>query len=60
MKKMNWSEPTVSELNINETAYSPDGGNTKDGAYISKDGQYTIPTYGPSTGNSGVPDVDVH
>lgn len=59
MKKSNWNAPMVVELNISKTAYDPNGGNIKDGTYISKDGQYTLPTYGPSTGNSGVPEVEV-
>ena len=42
-----WSQPEMEELNVRATAYSPKGG------------KYTIPTYGPSSGNSGEPTVDV-
>ena len=49
----------MEELNVRATAYSPNGGMIEDGAYQSNDGKYTIPTYGPSSGNSGEPTVDV-
>ena len=48
-----WSQPEMEELNVRATAYSPKGGLIEDG------GKYTIPTYGPSSGNSGEPTVDV-
>lgn len=54
-----WSQPEVEELNVRATAYSPVGGMVEDGVYQSDDGKYTIPTYGPSSGNSGEPTVDV-
>ena len=49
-----WSQPEVEELNVRATAYSPKGGLIEDGVYQSDDGKYTIPTYGPSSGNSGI------
>lgn len=57
MKK--WNNPELQELEINATAYAPKGGYTKDGSYTSDDGKYNIPTFGFSTGNSGVPTVEV-
>ncbi len=54
-----WSQPEMEELNVRATAYSPKGGLIEDGVYQSDDGKYTIPTYGPSSGNSGEPTVDV-
>ena len=48
-----WSQPEMEELNVRATAYSPKGGLIEDGVYQSDDGKYTIPTYGPSSGNSG-------
>ena len=54
-----WSRPAVEELSVRATAYSPVGGIVEDGAYQSNDGKYTIPTYGPSSGNSGEPTVEV-
>lgn len=60
MKKNEWKTPVLTELKINKTEYNPNGGNTEDGAYTSKDGKYNFPTYGPSTGNSGTPGVDVN
>lgn len=59
MKKV-WNTPEFETLNVNATAYSPAGGTVQDGAYISNDGVYNIPTYAPSSGNSGTPEVDVH
>ena len=50
-----WSQPEMEELNVRATAYSPKGGLIEDGVYQSDDGKYTIPTYGPSSGNSGEP-----
>ena len=47
-----WSQPEMEELNVRATAYSPKGGLIEDGVYQSDDGKYTIPTYGPSSGNS--------
>lgn len=54
-----WKNPEIQDLDINTTAYAPQGGYTPDGVYESKDGKYTLTTYGPSTGNSGVPGVEV-
>lgn len=54
-----WNRPAVEELTVRATAYSPVGGIKEDGVYQSDDGKYTIPTYGPSSGNSGEPMVDV-
>ena len=54
-----WNRPAVEELTVRATAYSPVGGIKEDGVYQSDDGKYTIPTYGPSSGNSGEPTVDV-
>lgn len=54
-----WNAPAIEALNIKGTQYHPEGGSTPDGGYVSNDGLYNIPTYGPSTGNSGTPSVDV-
>lgn len=54
-----WNIPEIEELSVKATAYDPQGGNTEDGVYQSYDGKYEIPTYGPSSGNSGIPDVGV-
>ncbi len=54
-----WNAPAIEALNIKGTQYDPNGGEKEDGQYISYDNKYTIPTYGPSTGNSGTPSVDV-
>lgn len=51
MKK--WNTPSIEELDLNATAYSPAGGNRLDGAYKSTDGKYNIPTYGASSGDNG-------
>ena len=51
MKK--WNNPSIEELDLNATAYSPAGGNRLDGAYRSNDGKYNYPTYGPSGGDEG-------
>lgn len=58
MKKQ-WSNPTISELKINNTEYDPNGGKIEDGMYQSIDGKYTFPTYGTSKGNSGTPETSV-
>ena len=44
----NWTEPTLVELNLDATAYAPENGHVVDGSYVSTDGNYHIPTYGPS------------
>ncbi len=59
MKKV-WNTPEFETLNVNATAYDPNGGTVEDGCYNSYDGKYTIPTHAPSSGNSGRPEVDVH
>ena len=48
MKK--WNNPSLEELDLNATAYSPAGGSRVDGAYNSNDGKFYYPTYGPSGG----------
>ena len=55
-----WNSPAIEELEVKATAYDPNGGEKEDGQYISYDNKYTIPTYGPSAGNSGEPSVDVN
>lgn len=57
MKK--WEIPFIEELSVQETAYDPDGGCQVDGCYTSRDGKYELPTYGPSSGNTGIPGVEV-
>lgn len=59
MKKV-WNTPEFETLNVNATAYSPYGGTYQDGCYSSYDGDFNIPTFAPSSGNSGTPDVEVH
>ena len=59
MKKI-WNTPEFETLNVNATAYAPNGGTVQDGVYISKDGKFNEPTFAPSSGNSGTPEVDVH
>ena len=53
MKK--WNNPSIEELDLNATAYSPAGGSRLDGAYQSNDGKYKYETFGPSSGNEGKP-----
>lgn len=53
MKK--WNTPSLEELSLNATAYSPSSGSRVDGVYLSKDGLYTHNSYGGSDGNSGTP-----
>lgn len=53
MKK--WSNPSLEELSLNATAYSPAGGTRIDGTYQSYDGQFTHRSYGASSGDSGTP-----
>ena len=56
MKK--WNNPSIEELDLNATAYSPAGGNRQDGAYKSNDGKYNYQTYGPSGGeDDGTPHI---
>ena len=43
-----WNQPMIEELDLNATAYSPAGGTVIDGSYVSRNGKYDIPTYGPS------------
>lgn len=59
MKKV-WNTPELETLNVNATAYNPKAGNKVDGAYVSEDGKYNIPTYAPSSGNAGTPEVGVN
>lgn len=54
-----WNAPAIEALNIKGTQYDPQGGEREDGVYVSYDGVHTQYTYGPSTGNSGTPSVDV-
>lgn len=54
-----WNEPSMEELNVNATAYSPDGGKFVDGTYKSNDGKYIDNTYGPSGENTGYPGAKV-
>ena len=54
-----WTTPQINELLITATEYSAAGGHQVDGMYTSTDGQYTIPTYGPSGSNDGTPRVSV-
>ena len=56
MKK--WNNPSIEELDLNATAYSPAGGTRQDGAYMSNDGHYNYNTYGPSGGeDDGTPAI---
>ena len=59
MKKV-WNTPELETLNVNATAYNPNGGEAVDGTYISTDGKYVINTYAPSSGNAGTPGVSVN
>lgn len=52
-----WNNPTIEEMALNATAYSPDGGARQDGAYTSRDGVFNIPSYGGSDGDNGVPGI---
>ena len=54
-----WNTPSVEEMEVKATAYDPNGGTKVDGQYVSEDGKYNFYTYGPSSGNSGTPSVDV-
>lgn len=54
-----WNAPTIEALNIKGTQYHPNGGDKVDGEYISIDGKYNHYTYGPSSGNAGIPKTDV-
>lgn len=47
-----WNQPSLEELDLNATAYSPNGGSTEDGMYVSEDGLYHDFTYGPSGGQA--------
>ncbi len=54
-----WNNPVVEELEVKATAYNPEGGTKVDGQYVSVDGKYSQYTYGPSSGNTGVPGTTV-
>lgn len=43
-----WNQPALEELNLNATAYAGNPGVVVDGSYTSSDGNYEIPTFGPS------------
>lgn len=43
-----WNQPSLEELDLSATAYSEKKGSVVDGSYVSGDGKYEIPTYGPS------------
>ena len=58
--KKNWAMPELTEMDIKGTAYHPTIHHVTDGNYTSNDGHFSIDTFGPSSGNSGTPDVGVH
>ena len=53
MKK--WNNPSIEELDLNATAYSPAQGNRIDGTYKSYDGAFTHHSYAPSGADNGEP-----
>lgn len=55
MKK--WNNPSIEELDLNATAYSPAKGSRIDGTYKSYDGEFTHHSYSASTGDSGTPSL---
>lgn len=57
--KKNWALPELTEMDIKGTAYHPTIHQVTDGHYESNDGLFSIDTFGPSSGNSGTPGVDV-
>lgn len=54
-----WNAPAIEALNIKGTQYHQDGGTIVDGQYVSVDGKFNHYTYGPSSGNSGIPETNV-
>ena len=43
-----WNQPSLVELDLTATAYSPDSGSKVDGFYVDRDGVTTHYTYCPS------------
>lgn len=52
-----WNVPSLEEMDLKATAYSPAGGNRLDGTYNSYDGKFTHKSFGSSSGDSGTPSL---
>ena len=58
--KRTWTMPELTEMDMKGTAYHPTIHHVVDGHYESNDGQFSIDTFGPSSGNCGTPEVGVN